>query len=272
MRMWCEVRLPARAYNMTTTFIKGWGYSVLAFLCLSCGSQKEVQEEQTADVEPLSLSWVGVYEGTLPCGDCQGIQTVIELKADSSYLYQAKFLGVQDSTIFDSSGEIAWNAAGSAFMLEGMHGQEEFHQYAVAEKSLIKLNREGKQITGSLASKYILNKAGLTNRYWKLIELYGRPVEANTNTNEPHLILTDKNGATGNAGCNGFNGTYSIKGNEIRFSKMISTMMACIQMDSESQFLHILEDVDNYSLQGNQLLLRKAQMSPLARFEAIYFK
>lgn len=258
---------------MCVKFIRRWGYSVLALFCLSCGSQKDVQEEQGADLEPLSLSWVGVYEGTLPCGDCQGIHTVIELKADSTYFYQAKFLGVQDSTVFDSSGQIAWNTNGSAFMLEGMHGQEEFHQYALAEKSLTKLDREGEPITGDLASAYILKRTGLTNQYWKLIELYGRPVEADANSNEPYVTLkAEGNVATGNAGCNGFSGSYSTEGNEIRFSKLISTRMACVRMDSESQFLHILEDVDNYSLQGNYLLLRKAQMSPLAKFEAIYFK
>lgn len=33
-----------------------------------------------------SLDWAGVYEGTLPCADCEGIHTLIELHEDKSYV------------------------------------------------------------------------------------------------------------------------------------------------------------------------------------------
>jgi heat shock protein HslJ len=40
-------------------------------------------------------------------------------------------------------------------------------------------------------------------------------------------------------------------------------------METEQEFAKMLEKVDNYSLNGNQMTLNKARMAPLARFEAI---
>ena len=59
----------------------------------------------------------------------------------------------------------------------------------------------------------------------------------------------------GNAGCNIVNGGFSQeegKANSLKFSQMISTMMACPDMDTERQILEALGKVTSFSLNQEQ--------------------
>ncbi|RYF84529.1 MAG: META domain-containing protein, partial [Chitinophagaceae bacterium] len=68
------------------------------------------------------------------------------------------------------------------------------------------------------SSKTATGAAGtgqLTETYWKLTELNGKPIgEANADRREVYLILrTAESRVQGNAGCNGYGGTYSLDPN-----------------------------------------------------------
>ena len=118
----------------------------------------------------------------------------------------------------------------------------------------------------------------ITEKYWKLIEVNGNPVVwAESATREAFIILKDKdNLVNGNGGCNTLSGTYEIDrtANRIKFTQMVSTMMACLNMDVENDLKRALEMADNYSLSadGKYLSLNRARMAPLARFEVVYLK
>ena len=76
----------------------------------------------------------------------------------------------------------------------------------------------------------------------------------------------------GNSGCNQFSGDYELSdGNRIRFSRVISTKIACMDMTLEHRFLEVLANTDNYSLKNDTLSLNRERMAPLARFVAVYF-
>jgi heat shock protein HslJ len=108
----------------------------------------------------------------------------------------------------------------------------------------------------------------ITDKYWKLIELRGEKVSEDVSTKEAYFILqAESNTIIGNGGCNSFSGTYELsEGNKIRFSKMVSTMMACLNMDIETEYLKVFGTADNFALKGDTLSLNKARMAPLARF------
>lgn len=115
----------------------------------------------------------------------------------------------------------------------------------------------------------------LQETYWKLIELMGKPVVTNENMKkEIHIILKKEgNRVQGFSGCNTIMGQYEMKeGNRIAFSGMASTMMACPDLATESEFNKMLGTVDNYSINGNTMTLNKARMAPMARFEAVVMK
>lgn len=47
----------------------------------------------TGDNTENSLDWPGEYKGILPCHDCKGIETELELKLDNTFELTQKFLG-----------------------------------------------------------------------------------------------------------------------------------------------------------------------------------
>lgn len=101
-----------------------------------------------------SLNYRGTYAGVLPCADCEGIS--IEITLDKhNYLIKTSYLGKESENIFENEGTYQWNEEGSIITLKG---EQHPNQYLVGENVLIKLDMEGKQITGELAANYRLVK------------------------------------------------------------------------------------------------------------------
>jgi heat shock protein HslJ len=155
--------------------------------------------------------------------------------------------------------------------------------YLVQENKLILLDSDGNLIES--AHNYTLSKteaassahSGLTDRHWKLVELMGKPVTYPEGAaNEAFIFLKPDGTVSGNLGCNTFAGTYtSQEGNRIRFSKMAATEKMCLDsnsMEIEAGLKKALETADNYNVTGDNLILNRAKMAPLARFEAVYMK
>ncbi|SIT12199.1 Heat shock protein HslJ [Chryseobacterium ureilyticum] len=109
----------------------------------------------------------------------------------------------------------------------------------------------------------------ITGKTWKLTELNGKPIQLKNQKNNPYFKLNMEGMRyEGHAGCNGLGGTFEIKPDimRIKFNQGMSTMMACEDLDIESQFTKAILAADNYSVNGNTLTLNKARMAPLAKF------
>jgi heat shock protein HslJ len=250
------------------------GISALLIGMVSCKSQpKEASPGSealaTADNSRNVLDWDGLYSGILPCADCGGIQTSLELSRDNTYKLKQVYLGKEENR-FDGSGKFEWNKNGNIITLDNGEGM---NQYLVGEQELIMLDTEGNRITGEGAGNYVLAKVdkGLVEKYWKLTELFGEPVYMPEGRKEAHLIFRQEgNRVNGNGGCNGFSGTYTLKpGNRIRFSQVVSTMMICPDMKTETKLSQVFEMADHYAVNGDSLVLNRASMPPLARFVAV---
>lgn len=120
------------------------------------------------------------------------------------------------------------------------------------------------------AREATINATSITGKKWKLTELYGKPVTPTINGKEPFILLQDTgNRYSASGGCNGLGGSFTLSGNgRIKFSQGVSTMMACENMGIETGLKKVLEQTDNYTINGNAMSFNKARMSPLARFEA----
>lgn len=102
-----------------------------------------------------SLDVDGEYKGTLPCADCEGIETTIRLNPDKSYVKQIIYLG-KDGKVFEEKGFYSWNSEGNTITLTGVKNAP--NQYFAGENMLIQLDLEGNRITGNLSDKYVLRK------------------------------------------------------------------------------------------------------------------
>ncbi|MCH6233606.1 copper resistance protein NlpE [Cognataquiflexum rubidum] len=102
-----------------------------------------------------SLDFLGIYKGVLPCADCEGIETTIELGSGNSYLKKSTYLGKENQSVIESSGVFTWNEAGNTITLQD---EEVPNQYFVGENVLFHLDLEGNRITGDLEKNYQLVK------------------------------------------------------------------------------------------------------------------
>ena len=211
-----------------------------------------------------SLDWAGTYMGVVPCADCPGIETTVTLNQDETYTMVLRY--IDRGGVFESKGTFKWNDAGSAVILTDSKDQTITH-FSVGENQLIQLDTEGNVITGDLANNYILAKVDplLVGKRWKLVELNGKPVEK-----QDAFLIFDENSSrvSGNLGCNTFTGSYFLRiGNRISFSSIAATLKMCLDMEIETGFKKVLDIADNYNVSENSLVLNRARMAPLARFE-----
>ncbi len=115
----------------------------------------EKNETSTGDDARTSLDWAGTYKGTVPCADCEGIETEIMLHSDNTFMLSAKYLGKKDSKVSNSNGKWNW-LDGFKIELEGIENGPS--KYFVTEGRIIQLDMDGKKIEGALADKYVLTK------------------------------------------------------------------------------------------------------------------
>lgn len=258
-------------------FVTGVGISLMGSMlaCQSQSSNTAVQEEGTAmaigDQSRNALDWPGHYIGELPCADCPGIKTALVLSEEGQYELQMLYIDRGDQ-VYIESGSFEWNEEGNIITLSNGGSK-----YLVSENQLYALDGDGNRIEGDLSDHFRLAKAevGLTDVYWKLIELNGNSITAIKTMREPYMrINTKENRVEASGGCNGMGGNYELKDDNwgIKFSQFISTQMACENMEIEQQFGQMIERVDSYVITNDTLQLNRARMAPFAKFKAIYVK
>lgn len=254
------------------TFLTPFLLTLIIFSCKSTPTNHtENTIPDTAHNSKNALDWAGNYKGTLPCTDCEGIQTNIKLNYNDSFIIEYNYLG-KEQPHFSYAGKIEWSSDGNKITLRE---KSNVVQYIVGENVLIQLDLNGNKIEGKLAENYqlrkLFNNPLVTDKYWKLIELNGKKITAEQQAKEANFILkSDENRIVGNGGCNSFFGTYQLlPGDRIQISPLGSTKMACLDDNVEDEFLKVLTIADNYTLQNDTLSLNKAKMAPLARFELV---
>lgn len=126
----------------------------------------------------------------------------------------------------------------------------------------------------SYTSSSIHSNVNLTDTYWKLIELNSQPVSTGAGKKELHMVFNTENSrVAGFSGCNRFTGGYKMKGNQIEFSHMASTRMACMEsMDQEQHFLSALGNTKQFKINGEKLFMYDADGKLLFRFETVHLK
>lgn len=229
----------------------------------------------TMDNSFNSLDWPGKYRGTTVNAGGNNVITTLYLYPNSTY--QMSTMTTGDANSIETNGTFRWSRAGSEITLtDARSGMKTI--YKVGENKVTKINENGKNLSDNKANTMTkIKEDEITEKYWKLIEINGNPVKMDESFNrEPHMILRDQDHrVTGSSGCNTFNGSYELGGpNQIRFSKVAATMMACPNMEIEQQMFSMFEIVDNYTISsdGKYLSLNRARMAPLARFEVVYLR
>ena len=92
---------------------------------------------------------------------------------------------------------------------------------------------------------------------WVLEELNGYKVFATDFQKEmPRIeINSSENRFSGYGGCNSMSGSIFYEKDLLRFTKVISTLMACPQGNKEGEFVKALQSTTTYSIENNRLTL-----------------
>lgn len=136
--------------------------ALLAFTLMNCTNQGNKNEDaQTEDQEVVdmhtsetSLDWAGVYEGTMPCASCEGIETVIELRDDHTYTGTYTYMGEDEYTVVNE-GTFTFDITGNTVTLQA---EDQTSQFKVEENQITLLGADGELNTGELADFYVLKK------------------------------------------------------------------------------------------------------------------
>lgn len=284
---------------------------ILSLLIVSCAKKEkgETTEEIVADSTEIvvndehnaknSLDYIGMYQGVVPCADCEGIETTLWID-EKNYVLFTNYLGKKNKTESEFRGVYVWNDEGNTIILEGIENTP--NRYFVGENYLKQLDMDGNKIEGDLAESYVFQKksnikvlppppppapilikdvsyhpkslenTSLIKNKWRLVELNGKPiVNNNDDKKEMFIQLNNESRYSAFVGCNNMIGGF-VLGDEkslIKFTNGASTMMACPDMTIEKEFSKMLVKISNYSINGNNLSLNGSEMAPLARFEAI---
>lgn len=244
-------------------------FTVITFLFACNSSEKRSQETISEPIVPdenhvqvddhnsrNALDWQGMYNGILPCADCEGIRMTLALQ-DGKYRMTRTYLG-KDASSTHLEGDFTWSEDGSTITLLGVGDASA--QYKVGENKLIQLDMEGNLITSQLSDSYVLMKVNspILDITWKLSELDGKAVEIEGIKPFNLLFDTAIGAARGFAGCNGFSGEFRIKEQELELFGVFRTEMACepAVMEIESGYLKALEEVDSFVLENDTLVLK----------------
>jgi copper homeostasis protein (lipoprotein) len=108
-----------------------------------------------------SLDWPGIYNGFLPCDDCNGVKMTLALNKNNSYLLITQYVG-KSPREFVEKGKFTWGDKSNTIVLTPRNGSTT-HQYLVGEDMLIQLDNNGNRISGKLADRYILRRMNVTD-------------------------------------------------------------------------------------------------------------
>lgn len=110
----------------------------------------------TADNAQTALDWAGEYKGTMPCADCDGIKTKLELNDDKTFELSREYLGKKNTEQKSKEkGSFTFDAKNPSIIALGA---PENRKVFIGENYVQFLDEDGNKITGSTADLYKLKK------------------------------------------------------------------------------------------------------------------
>jgi len=99
----------------------------------------------------------------------------------------------------------------------------------------------------------------LTGSDWRLVSLGPSGAEVDVVAGTTVTVRFGEDGrASGSTGCNSYSGTYQVRGDNVSFSRLVSTRRACLDQNAnqqEQRFLSTLEAANRFRLSSNRLTI-----------------
>ncbi|WDF66920.1 copper resistance protein NlpE [Sphingobacterium oryzagri] len=110
-------------------------------------------QESTTDESVNLTDFHGTYAGTIPCDDCEGIETTLVINNNETFKISTQRLGSQQQT--NDNGRYTLEENGGTLHLRA---KDTDLKLKIAKDKLLHLDKDGKVIEGTLANQYIYKK------------------------------------------------------------------------------------------------------------------
>ncbi len=109
----------------------------------------------------------------------------------------------------------------------------------------------------------------LVGTVWKLTEINNQAITLDKDfPKEPQLTFNPDHSVNGNLGCNGFGASYESKNNTLTINQIVSTQMACPNLEIEQKFIDVLNHSASFEIKSTTLLLKNEKEEVLAKLQA----
>lgn len=139
---------------------------LLFLLILAIGCKNDAKQNKDSEMHEdfknehnakVALDYTGVYEGELPCADCEYILFKISLNEDETYYSKYVYMG-KSQEVFEEYGTYEWLEDNNSIQLISTDKKSK-SQYKVGEGYLQKLSENGEEIESAFKEKYYLSKS-----------------------------------------------------------------------------------------------------------------
>jgi len=222
------------------------------------------------------------FEGELPCADCPGIRTHLDLFADGVYLVRRVYR--DRPRVPDEIGRWVLSSDRRVLRLDAGKGRPTL--VAVSGDGLLAmLDVDGRPIVSSANTRLerlpwfvpalrtvrattppipVQTFAGTT---WRLRRLAGQAADIEDGARQPSLTFSTGGRLSGTTGCNRMSGNYVLDGTTLSLPGTVTTRMACVEgADVEASFTQALRKVASMRLIGDWLELLDTDGLMVARF------
>ena len=241
------------------------------------GNEIEVPKEDVIDEEKENpMSYLGMYKGFMPENGADKTPVVIELSETFSFSISTDTIPKEKKVI--QKGTFKWKPDGKSIVLTANSGIEK--EFRVLENKL-SLKEDGKiTVFEKMRSAEVIELESETPRAqittfidqkWTITSINDKPISAKGVKKDYYVVFEKSRKFNAYVGCNSIGGNYTVKGDQIKMSKIIATEMACAEMEMEQLLLKALAEADNI-IQNNQYMYLRKKGEVLIKFEAEKFK
>lgn len=117
------------------------------------GNSAAQDDESTTDVSVNPSEFEGTYEATLPCGDCDGIHTVITINNNHTFRISSEYLGKNKKIEDNGPFKLIENAS-----IIHLQGTETDLKLKIGEDKLFQLDKDDNVIEGEHAKDFVFEK------------------------------------------------------------------------------------------------------------------
>lgn len=146
------------------------------------------------------------------------------------------------------------------------------YKLRVATSKLKKKNRSNQEVDFQYTNLEILDKkrdpSVVLYNIWGLYSMHGEIL--NMSSQRPRIELNlSRNQILGHVFCNQISGQVHVLDHTIEFSNLITTKMACKNLEYETDFLNILQNPLTFKTEKNQILLYNSEGNEVLRFKKL---